>query len=257
MGLAGNFWRWVEGCIRPLEHIDMNGKEIKGLPTMGFPIADDEVATKKYVDDNLGESDHGQLTGLGDDDHGQYLNTSRHDTTTRHPYSVIKTSNGSASGTCLVDNFKTITMHDRSFFPKIYAASRLTVETQDGGADPGNYVGRFIIYNKWASNKAYNIKWRYLSASGKTLKIWVIVNEVGEIQDCWEALDLPDPKHPNEAPISSGSHPSRWKTLRVTSPIPYKDLETISNLEAVSISEYILKNYKVDLKKKKLKKLGE
>jgi len=33
--------------------------------------------------------DHGSLSGIADDDHTQYLNTTRHDTTTRHPKSVI------------------------------------------------------------------------------------------------------------------------------------------------------------------------
>jgi hypothetical protein len=36
------------------------------------PDADYEPATKKYVDDNAGATDHGALTGLDDDDHAQY-----------------------------------------------------------------------------------------------------------------------------------------------------------------------------------------
>ena len=34
-------------------------------------------------------TDHGALTGLGDDDHTQYLNTTRHDTTTRHMLGTV------------------------------------------------------------------------------------------------------------------------------------------------------------------------
>ena len=37
------------------------------------PTADYDAATKKYVDDNAGATDHGALTGLGDYDHDQYL----------------------------------------------------------------------------------------------------------------------------------------------------------------------------------------
>lgn len=33
--------------------------------------------------------DHGDLDGLGDDDHSQYLNTTRHDTTTRHTLGTV------------------------------------------------------------------------------------------------------------------------------------------------------------------------
>ncbi len=36
-----------------------------------------------------GVTDHGALTGLGDDDHTQYLNTTRHDTTTRHMLGTV------------------------------------------------------------------------------------------------------------------------------------------------------------------------
>ena len=34
-------------------------------------------------------TDHGALAGLGDDDHTQYLNTTRHDTTTRHTLGTV------------------------------------------------------------------------------------------------------------------------------------------------------------------------
>ena len=34
-------------------------------------------------------TDHGLLTGLGDDDHSQYLNNTRHDTTTRHSLGTV------------------------------------------------------------------------------------------------------------------------------------------------------------------------
>jgi len=42
-------------------------------------------------------TDHGELNGRGDDDHPQYLTTGRHDTTARHPVSVLKFSTGSFS----------------------------------------------------------------------------------------------------------------------------------------------------------------
>jgi hypothetical protein len=46
-----------------------------------------------------GTLDHGlALTGLADDDHTQYLNTARHDTTTRHPISVGGTGASTAYG---------------------------------------------------------------------------------------------------------------------------------------------------------------
>jgi hypothetical protein len=48
----------------------------------------------------IGITDHGALTGLSDDDHTEYLNNTRHDTTTRHGSSVV--DHGSIGG--LTDN---------------------------------------------------------------------------------------------------------------------------------------------------------
>ena len=39
--------------------------------------------------DGSGVTDHGNLDGLKDDDHTQYLNTTRHDTTTRHTLGTV------------------------------------------------------------------------------------------------------------------------------------------------------------------------
>lgn len=51
-------------------NIDMNTYKIVDLAD---PTTDQEAATKKYVDDTTGVTDHGALTGLTDDDHTQYL----------------------------------------------------------------------------------------------------------------------------------------------------------------------------------------
>ncbi len=46
-------------------------------------------ASDHHAKTTSGEIDHGSVGGLGDDDHGQYLNTARHDTTTRHPLGSV------------------------------------------------------------------------------------------------------------------------------------------------------------------------
>jgi len=43
------------------------------------PIADNDAARKKYVDDQLSGADHGELAGLDGDDHTQYYNEARGD----------------------------------------------------------------------------------------------------------------------------------------------------------------------------------
>jgi hypothetical protein len=50
--------------------IDMNNNKITEV---GTPTISSDAATKGYVDDNSGVSDHGALTGLSDDDHPQYF----------------------------------------------------------------------------------------------------------------------------------------------------------------------------------------
>ena len=49
-------------------------------------------------------TDHGALTGLGDDDHTQYLNTTRHDTTTRHTLGTVVPHDDHGQLTGLADN---------------------------------------------------------------------------------------------------------------------------------------------------------
>lgn len=58
-------------------------------PTGGSPAL--QAATKQYVLDQAGETDHGQLTGLADDDHTQYV----HRTIARSPLSAHITMDSS------------------------------------------------------------------------------------------------------------------------------------------------------------------
>ena len=49
-------------------------------------------------------SDHGALTGLADDDHSQYLNNTRHDTTTRHSLGTVVAHDDHGALSGLSDN---------------------------------------------------------------------------------------------------------------------------------------------------------
>jgi hypothetical protein len=72
---------------------DMNALKgiVASLPTTYAPIA--KGVTNGDSHDHSGgdgaQIDHGGLAGLADDDHTQYLNTTRHDTTTRHPFGSV------------------------------------------------------------------------------------------------------------------------------------------------------------------------
>jgi hypothetical protein len=89
------------GKIRPIVTA-----EIADASVTAAKLAANSVETAKIVDANVTAAklsadakalDHGGLTGLADDDHNQYLNTARHDTTTRHPVGVLKLATGSYS----------------------------------------------------------------------------------------------------------------------------------------------------------------
>jgi len=57
-------------------------------------------ASAHHAKTTSGEIDHGSVQGLADDDHTQYLNTTRHDTTTRHSLGTVvpHDSHGNLSG---------------------------------------------------------------------------------------------------------------------------------------------------------------
>ena len=72
--------------------LDMGTHKITSLVD---PTSNQHAATKKYVDDNVGVTDHGALTGLADDDHTQYYNATRH---TKAVHDALGLDHGSLSG---------------------------------------------------------------------------------------------------------------------------------------------------------------
>lgn len=60
-----------------------------GVPDAGKPVKLDAAGEIDSSMINDGDIDHGSIGGLGDDDHSQYLNNTRHDTTTRHPLGTV------------------------------------------------------------------------------------------------------------------------------------------------------------------------
>ena len=201
--------------------------------------------------------DHAVLTGLGDDDHSAiYLNTTRHDTTTRHPVSVIKTGTGSASGTLAGTTGVNITMHRKSFWPQLSSEEEFEVFTKLEAGNPNNYIGYFHMYNPVGTSEDYWIQWDYLSASGPAV-IWVIADDKGKIQHCWEAGDIPDKNVPSIVPIKIKEMPLGWANFRIVLPAEIDDMKNKAKNEKDSLSRYIIKNHKVDLITKKLKSKGD
>ena len=47
------------------------------------------IPSAHHTKTGSGDIDHGSIGGLADDDHSQYLNTTRHDTTTRHSLGTV------------------------------------------------------------------------------------------------------------------------------------------------------------------------
>lgn len=135
--------------------------------------------------------DHGTIQGLGDDDHTQYLTTGRHDTTARHPKTVIATATGSTNGTLDGGADVDLSLNDYCFFPNIYG----TTHYFDVRGYPSWYdttVARFSLRNDYTAAKEYTIKWRYMTASNNP-QIWIVQDPVtGEIIGIWQADDPPE-----------------------------------------------------------------
>jgi len=153
--------------------------------------------------------DHGILGGLADDDHAQYLNNTRHDTTDRHPRTVLK--NTTASHSYTVPHATT----ESSWFVLTGGTWVLGLEAKWSHSDVGatSYIrcdfgkgaplGNFTTYTtncfaySWqtrgADATAY-IRWRYLQASPPheiEHFIYLLVNPNDSIVAGWESVDPP------------------------------------------------------------------
>jgi len=289
MTLFTNFWYYVSQKIRPFADVDMDGKKISGLPTTGFPTEDADGATKKYVDDvGGGVSDHAdltnvlpnqhhsqahtlashstkahsELTGVTASQHHTKFTTAEHDTTTRHPVSVIKTATGSSAGSLSGNGFVNITMHRKSFFPSVSGPSvgsqgfhlnaYLTHQT--------NYISRLQIQNQFPGTYNYKIYWDYLSSSGPP-QIWVIADKEGRLIHCWVAEDPPNPDKLDISPIevvSEGHDIQRdLQTLKIKIPADYKQMQKIADKKTKSFAQYFLDEYIVNFKTNRLNKKKE
>lgn len=125
--------------------------------------------------------DHGGLGGLQDDDHDTiYLNNARHDSTTRHPVSVIKFSTGSYSesidsmtdGTPFTTNKYAHQLEFKGSDATAIRVGQVTV-TSFWGYAPGTswQVMKYIMCSISGRQTAY-AQWQYHSASEQA--IWGI-----------------------------------------------------------------------------------
>jgi len=85
-------------------------------------------------------------------------------------------------------------------------------------------------------------------------QIWVITDKNGKIQHCWEAPDPPNPENPDEPPMAVKNMPSNWHNLKVSEPSDFKNIKQKAKENYKSISRFVLDEYDVDIKTKKLKK---
>lgn len=189
--------------------------------------------------------------------HHTKFTTTEHDTTTRHPVSVIKTATGSAAGDLGAKVEINIGMNRKSFAPQITTGNNDAIATGTYGtaSDPNDYVGRFQIWNDSEVAIPYWIRWDYLSSSGPPV-IWTITDDKGKIIHCWESGDAPDSDNPDLAPIEllGEDMPTDWHSLKINVPSDYKEMKNKAREKKKSLSKHILDDYEVDIKTKKLKK---
>ena len=115
-------------------------------------------------------TDHGALTGLGDDDHTQYLNTTRHDSTTRHTLGTVvpHDDHGLLSGLSDDDHtqYLNTTRHDTT--------TRHTLGTVVPHDDHGQLTGLadddHTQYTKHPASSTDNAIVRWDGTGGRTLQ---------------------------------------------------------------------------------------
>jgi len=161
-------------------------------------------ASAHHTKTTSSEIDHGSIQGLGDDDHTQYLTTGRHDTTARHPVTVLKRATGSYSTGNIgadVTVEKTFAVHQFAFgSPQCkWSEAHLNQYAYIYGIgyieNTASYVRQWRIraHNSSGSEVAY-VQWDYLQSSPPyeiEHFIYLLIGPDGSIQGGWEAPDPP------------------------------------------------------------------
>lgn len=146
-----------------------------------------------------GYIDHGSIKGLTDDDHTQYLTTGRHDTTTRHPNSVLKTTTGSVSWTGEGQGSSanlTLPGGSWALYPQIKGESDYDVTVyinyHDGAGT--SYTTHIAFYQVTSNTTTWYAQVRYFQGSPPyeiEHFIYLLVEADGTIRSSWEAEDPP------------------------------------------------------------------
>jgi excisionase family DNA binding protein len=146
----------------------------------------------------------------------------------------LKTSTGSQSGTVTGGGGAVlVTMNDYSFSPSVFAAI-VTVHMTAQATTNSCCVGRFVLFNQDASNRAYQVQWRYVTASrDQEIFAWYDPDN-GILRNVWSSeVQLPD-SLPNE----SDDYDPSWIPVQATI---YDD--SLTNLGETPDTQNILENY--------------
>lgn len=102
---------------------------------------------------------------------------------------MLKTANGSVTGSINPTFTAYIALQVHSFFPQIYSSVQCTIE--NGTTSAVDYVGRFSIYNSSGSTANYAISFKYVTSSDKPFIYAVRDKSSGDILYCWMSEDPP------------------------------------------------------------------
>jgi len=104
---------------------------------------------------------------------------------------ALKTSTGNSSGTVYSATAVAISMQDYTFYPNLYAAGGTEVTYYAFGSNDSTTVGKFRLLNTSASSHAYDIDYRYITASDKPFIYFIRDKETGDILHTWWCDDPP------------------------------------------------------------------
>jgi len=77
-------------------------------------------------------------------------------------------------------------------------------------------------------------------------QIWLIVDDKGKIQHCWEAPDPPKKGEDLVPPLALDPMPSGWKVIKVKAPGLLKEFEEEARKAGKTLSKFILDECEID-----------
>jgi len=105
---------------------------------------------------------------------------------------ALKTSTGNTNGTVTGSSGTNVSLQDYCFLPNFYqAGANNYINIQPHLTNTSTTIARFRLHNTNGTDRAYDIDYRYITASDKPFIYFIRDKQTGEILHTWWADDPP------------------------------------------------------------------